>query len=193
MRASRHPRSAAARVAVFALVAIAAVAACGGSSDPTAAPSATTQAATPAETSAASEGFATTTPGPATVEPATPEPTEPAATNAPPTAPPGSEAPSGPPSSASNCSGSDDNRDFFADAAAALDWRVYCGVLPRGWFVQTPAFSFPSAPGRWYELCMNEFSLPRMRPPAWFQNSNNGKALFPYLYQTGNRSCLSRE
>jgi hypothetical protein len=38
---------------------------------------------------------------------------------------------------ASACSGSTENQDFFADAAAAVDWTVYCPVLPDGWFVVT--------------------------------------------------------
>jgi hypothetical protein len=37
----------------------------------------------------------------------------------------------------SSCSGSDDNRKFFSDAAASLDWPVYCPVLPARWNVTT--------------------------------------------------------
>jgi hypothetical protein len=37
---------------------------------------------------------------------------------------------------AASCSGSDENRDFFASMAAAVDWPVYCPVLADGWFVQ---------------------------------------------------------
>jgi hypothetical protein len=37
--------------------------------------------------------------------------------------------------SASDCSGTDDNRSFFEQAAANLDWPVYCAVLPERWFV----------------------------------------------------------
>lgn len=48
-----------------------------------------------------------------------------------------SAAPSGSPDAgaAAACTGSDDNRQFFADAAAAVDWTVVCAVLPTGWFV----------------------------------------------------------
>ncbi len=38
---------------------------------------------------------------------------------------------------AAACSGSNENRDFFASMAAAVDWPVYCPVLPDGWFVES--------------------------------------------------------
>jgi hypothetical protein len=38
---------------------------------------------------------------------------------------------------AAACSGSAENRDFYASMAAAVDWTVYCPVLDDGWFVQT--------------------------------------------------------
>jgi hypothetical protein len=41
------------------------------------------------------------------------------------------------PGAADACSGSDQNRDFFRDAANALDWTVYCAKLPSGWFVDS--------------------------------------------------------
>jgi hypothetical protein len=63
-----------------------------------------------------------------------------------PTAPP-SDAPVEPspsesagPGAAAACSGSDKNREFFEAAAAALDWTVYCAVLPSGWFVDTGGY-----------------------------------------------------
>jgi hypothetical protein len=40
-------------------------------------------------------------------------------------------------SAAAACSGSNENRDFFASMAAAVDWPVYCPVLPDGWFVES--------------------------------------------------------
>jgi hypothetical protein len=43
--------------------------------------------------------------------------------------------PAGGPASA--CSGNAENQDFYADAAAAVAWTVYCPVLPKGWFVVT--------------------------------------------------------
>ncbi len=36
---------------------------------------------------------------------------------------------------AAACTGTDDNKLFFANAATAVDWNVLCGVLPSGWFV----------------------------------------------------------
>jgi hypothetical protein len=80
---------------------------------------------------------------PAATEPVEPTPT-PTVTAAVPTepptaspAPPESEQPSGPPGPAAECSGSDDNRDFYAEAAASFAWDVYCPVLGPGWFVTT--------------------------------------------------------
>lgn len=39
--------------------------------------------------------------------------------------------------SASDCTGTDENRTFYESVAAAVDWTVYCPVLPSGWFVET--------------------------------------------------------
>jgi hypothetical protein len=44
------------------------------------------------------------------------------------------------PAAAAACSGSDKNREFFEAAASALDWTVYCAVLPSGWFVDTGGY-----------------------------------------------------
>ena len=49
--------------------------------------------------------------------------------------PSGEPSPAGGPASA--CSGTAENQDFYADAAAAVGWTVYCPVLPKGWFVVT--------------------------------------------------------
>ncbi len=48
-----------------------------------------------------------------------------------------SESPSGSADAgpAAACTGTDDNKTFFADAAAAVDWTVVCSVLPAKWFV----------------------------------------------------------
>jgi hypothetical protein len=71
--------------------------------------------------------------------PTSPSPSSPAAS---PSAPPARSAePStsleAPPASAADCTGSDDNRRFFGDAAADFSWSVYCPVLPAGWFVDS--------------------------------------------------------
>jgi hypothetical protein len=42
-----------------------------------------------------------------------------------------------PPDAATACSGNDENRDFYVSVAAAVDWPVYCPVLPGGWFVDS--------------------------------------------------------
>jgi hypothetical protein len=77
------------------------------------------------------------------MEPATPEP----ATAAPPNP---SDQPSTNPGSAAGCSGSDENRDFFASMAAAVDWTVYCPVLPDGWFVNDGQYRL--AGGGWMRI-----------------------------------------
>jgi hypothetical protein len=41
---------------------------------------------------------------------------------------------------ASECTGSDENHDFFIEAAHALDWPIYCAVLPQGWVVDTGSY-----------------------------------------------------
>ena len=37
---------------------------------------------------------------------------------------------------ASDCTGTDENRTFYSSVATAVDWTVYCPVLPSGWFVE---------------------------------------------------------
>ena len=36
------------------------------------------------------------------------------------------------PDAAAACTGTDENKAFFADAAKAVDWTVVCAVLPNG-------------------------------------------------------------
>lgn len=52
---------------------------------------------------------------------------------------PGAPVPSGD-GAAAACSGSAENRDFFAQFAASVDWPVYCAVLPSGWFVEAGSY-----------------------------------------------------
>jgi hypothetical protein len=125
------------RVLVVLLVAGALVAACGGtaspppSASPTPAPGSTspapTDAATPAPTDDATPS-AELTPS----EEPTEEPTDE------PTASPGATAS---PGSAAACAGNDNNRAWFESLARAVDWDVYCPVLPAGWFVVTGNYS----------------------------------------------------
>lgn len=120
------------------------VTACGGTSDD-ATPSSARSAA-PASIGASA---------PVSAAPATPDgptPTDdPVATDEASTAPatdePSSTAGTGP---AAACAGNDDNRDFFAAVAEAVDWVVYCPVLGSGWFVD--AGQYRLAGGGWMEI-----------------------------------------
>lgn len=80
--------------------------------------------------------------GPSTTATATngPSPTETATT---------SPSPTGA-GSAAACSGDDRNQDFYASMAAAVDWTVYCPVLPDGWFVDDGRYRL--AGGGWLEI-----------------------------------------
>jgi hypothetical protein len=132
MRAFRHPRSMA--VCLAALLAVAA--GCGsapGDSAATAEPAASVPPAASPEL----------TVPPSTATPTQAPPTEPSseATNAPMPEPPATAEPTAGAGVAVECSGSDANRDFYADAAATLDWAVYCPVLPAGWFVNTGEYT----------------------------------------------------
>ena len=130
MRAIRHSRQVTACLAATLLVA-ALVGACASGSSATDTPSAASSAdptlGLPIETA------------PPASDPATPPPSDPVESEAPSDAPgadsSGLPAPSDEPGSADACSGTDNNRDFYADAASALAFDVYCPVLPRGWFV----------------------------------------------------------
>jgi hypothetical protein len=67
----------------------------------------------------------------------TAEPTPAVTESAAPTDAGASASPSAGTGSAAACSGTDNNRTFFEDAAAAVSWTVYCAVLPAGWFVDS--------------------------------------------------------
>lgn len=43
--------------------------------------------------------------------------------------------------SVDGCTGTDDNRAFFAKAASTFAWPVYCAVLPYRWVVVTGSYS----------------------------------------------------
>jgi hypothetical protein len=125
---------------VLLLAVALAAAACGAIADPPATP--TTPATTPPP---ASEG----SPPPPGAEPtpdATPptEPTPPAGQT--PAATPGDGPPPTPAASppagadASVCTGSPENRAFYAAVAEAVAWAVYCPILPDGWYVDAGWF-----------------------------------------------------
>ena len=125
------------RRAEFAVVLVLAsviVAACG-----TGTPS---SAATSAPASAGSSSGAAS-PGAPSAEP-TSAPGSDAPTDAPPTAKPSKSPKPSPSGSAdaatADCTGTDDNRTFFADAAKSVDWTVVCAVLPKHWFVSTGSY-----------------------------------------------------
>jgi hypothetical protein len=109
------------------LVAAAALAGCGASK-------ATPAAATPIPTEAPTSAEITPSPTPEAA------PTETIAAT--PTPTPTPEA--SPTSRAAGCTGSADNQAFFADAAAALSFHVYCAVLPSGWWLQTASYVLPA-------------------------------------------------
>ena len=107
----------------------------------------TTMPATSAMASAAPGASAASpvTPGAsATAESAAPTiaPTDTSAPTIAPTVPPSADA--SPPASgdvgAASCAGSAENRDFFAAAAEAFTWDVYCAVLPGDWFLDSGSY-----------------------------------------------------
>ena len=132
---ARGARRAIAALAVVALL----VAACGGTATPS---PGSTSAPTPA--SSPSAPTAEPTPSEEPTEEPTPEatPTD-EATPGEPTESPGEPTESPRPTAspaAADCTGSDDNRAFYAGVAADVAWDVYCPVLPARWFVDTGAF-----------------------------------------------------
>ncbi len=110
--------------------------------EPTPSPSVAAPSVEPTvEASLTPEATPTPTAEPTPAEVATATPTTPAS---------GDPPPSGAAGSADACSGNDDNRSFFSDAATAFDWPVYCAVLPARWFVADGQYR--SARGGWLEI-----------------------------------------
>jgi len=112
-----------------------------------------TSTATPPDTTPPSAVPGTSEP-PTTEPPATPPTDAPTTTPEPTTPEPAETEPPVTPvdgvGSAASCSGSDENRDFFASMAAAVDWTVYCPVLADGWFVDDGRYRL--AAGGWLEI-----------------------------------------
>ena len=127
-----------AEFAVLLVLASVLVSACGAGT-----PSGAATAAPASAGSSAGSSSGAASPGSPSAEP-TSEPGTDAPTDAPPTAKP-SKSPKPSPSgsadpSAATCTGTDDNRTFFADAAQTVDWTVVCAVLPKHWFVSTGSY-----------------------------------------------------
>jgi hypothetical protein len=109
---------------------------------------------TPSETPATSDGASSpgtsdepavsdepTTEPTESTEPPSDEPTE-EPTGSPSTEPSAEPTPS--PGSAAACSGNAENKDFYVSVATAVDWTVYCPVLPSGWFVESGQYRLAS-------------------------------------------------
>ena len=81
-----------------------------------------------------------------------PPPTEPTSVPTDPASPTASTDPSASPVAPPTveCTGTADNRDFFAAIAEAVSWDVYCAVLPGGWFVDSGTYRLSN--GGWMEV-----------------------------------------
>jgi hypothetical protein len=106
----------------------------------------------PSDGSTPGASTATSSAGPSASAPPTESPgTEPSASGAPSAAPSDepTEAPTAEPGStpatggddASGCSGNPGNQDFFRAVSEAVQWDVYCAVLPAGWSVEAGTYS----------------------------------------------------
>jgi hypothetical protein len=115
-----------------------AVSACIGSNSPAAAPPSSAGAPSASVSPAPSSAPASESTAPESTAPETPAPTPipTASTEATPTASISDGA-----GSVADCSGSDDNRTFFGNAARDLGWPVYCAALPARWFVSAGSYA----------------------------------------------------
>lgn len=125
-------------VILLLLVLAAGIAGCGfGDSAATATPSLRTPAAASEPTPGAVDSAE-----PATDDPGLEPSVEP--TDEPTVEPSESAAASDPGAPAAACTGNDKNREFFALVAAAVDWDVYCAVLPARWSVDAGSYRLPA-------------------------------------------------
>ena len=111
-------------------VLVAVLAAACGSSPTTAVPAPSRSPVAPATPLPGSDA---PTAEPGTDEPSTPEP--PVSEGPSPTLEP--EPTEDGATDTAECTGTDENREFFGQFAEAVDWPVYCPALPSGWFVGT--------------------------------------------------------
>jgi len=114
---------------IVVLLAAVALAGCGGTTTPSTGPG--TGSTAP---SAAESGVPSTSSSPAVTPAATSGATDPQPT------PSSSGSSPGPSDGALTCTGSDANRAFFAQAAVAMSWPVYCAVLPDGWYLESGTY-----------------------------------------------------
>jgi len=134
-----HPRRRAVPAPrLLALIGVAAlVAACGVTPSPSPVtspspfPSAASSAPSTEAPSASASGGASSVPSVGPDESASPQVSE---------TPLPTVSPSPGPGSADACSGTAENRDFYAALAASVAWDVYCAVLPPGWFVESGSY-----------------------------------------------------
>jgi len=121
------------------------VAACIGADQATDEPS-LTPTSTPATSTEPVEptASAAATPTPAPTEAATAEPTATPLDASPTPSPTGGAA------SGNACTGNESNRTFFSQVAAAVDWSVYCAVLPARWSVDSGQYRL--AGGGWMRI-----------------------------------------
>ena len=125
------PAARALLVLLLSLVVAVLVVACANSSA-SSPPSATPESVAPATPVAGSHAPAPESP---TEEPATSE--APVSEAPPPTAEPEPSPDDEDEPLAGECTGTDENLEFFEEFAEIVDWPVYCPALPSGWFVGT--------------------------------------------------------
>jgi hypothetical protein len=114
--------------------------------EPSATPTATSATSAPPSAEPTAESTPTAEPAATPSPAATPTPT-PIATAAEASA---AASPTGDGGSAAECTGNDSNRTFFAQVAAAVDWPVYCAVLPARWSVDSGQYRL--AGGGWMRI-----------------------------------------
>jgi hypothetical protein len=124
------------RAIALTLLALVIFAACGdgaSSAAPSESPGSSSPTGGPAGPSPTADPGSTEGPGP-TEDPGASATTAPAPTLAPTPRPSGTAGP------AAACTGSAENRAFYASVAEDVAWDVYCPVLPSGWFVDAGNF-----------------------------------------------------
>lgn len=122
-------------------VAVALIAGACGGADGTAPPTASIAAPSTAESSVTTAGSASPSADSTSGTPASAAPTE-TPTEAP--TPSVDATTSAAPEPAADCTGTDENRTFYGSVATAVDWTVYCPVLPSGWFVEQGQYRLAS-------------------------------------------------